>query len=368
MFRRQRVPLALCLLPLALAACSEPPPPDARTQTPRVRVDTVQPAATQARSFTGVVAARVQSDLGFRVTGKVQERLVDTGDVVRRGQPLLRMDPNDLSLQARAQQQAVAAARVRAKNLADDEVRYRGLVEAGAVSASTYDQIRAAADSARAELRAAEAQADVATNASSYAVLLADVDGVVLETLAEPGQVVSAGQPVVRLARAGQREAVVHLPETLRPVVGSPAQARLYGDPQAGIPAELRQLSRSADRVTRTFEARYVLGGDAAQMPLGATVTIDIPDTAPTADALQVPIGALFDAGQGPGVWRLQGEPATVTWQTVSVLGVTDDMARIRADLKVGAPVVSLGAHLLREGDRVEPLAQDGTASAGSRP
>lgn len=135
--------------------------------------------------------------------GKILERLVDTGQTVKQGQPLMRLDPVDLKLQAQAQQRAVDAAQARARKASSDEARYRGLVASGAVSASEYDQIKAAADSARAELSAARAQAGVAQNATGYAVLLADSDGVVMETLAEPGQVVSAGQAVIRLAVQG---------------------------------------------------------------------------------------------------------------------------------------------------------------------
>jgi len=368
MLRRQLASYALCLLPLALAACGESPTSDPRTEAPLVRIGAVENAAAASRSFTGIVAARVQSDLGFRVAGKVSERLVDTGQAVKRGQPLMRMDPNDLGLQARAQQEAVTAARARAKQTADDEARYRDLVAEGAVSASAYDQIKAAADSARAQLKAAEAQADVAKNASSYAVLLADVDGVVVETLAEPGQVVAAGQPVVRLARAGQREAIVHLPETLRPSLGSSAQARLYGNGQTSVAAKLRQLSDAADRVTRTYEARYVLEGALAQAPLGATVTVDILEGTQTSPSLQVPIAALFDPGKGPGVWKIEGEPAKAVWRSVSVLSLTDETARVTGDLKVGEQVVSLGAHLLREGEIVRPMGRGATVAAGDRP
>jgi RND family efflux transporter MFP subunit len=194
-----------------------------------------------------VVVARTQSDLGFRVQGKILERFVDTGQTVKRGQPLMRLDPVDLKLQALAQQQAVDAARARARKAISDEARYRGLVASGAVSASEYDQIKAAADSAKAELSAAQAQANVAQNATGYAVLLADSDGVVMETLGEPGQVVSAGQAVIRLARAGQREALVQLPETLRPAIGSEAQATRYGNETEPVVARLRLLSDSAD-------------------------------------------------------------------------------------------------------------------------
>src|SRR5688572_24581358 len=268
--------LAAIGLPIILAACGASSSPDPRTQPPLVRIETVENSAPAERSFTGTVSARVQSDLGFRVPGKVLERLVDTGQAVKRGQPLMRIDPTDLRLAMRAREEAVLAARARARQTADEEVRYRNLVSARAVSASEYDQARAAAESARAELNAAQAQADLAHNESRYALLIADADGVVLETLAEPGQVVAAGQAVVRVAHAGTREGIIELPETLRPPIGSTGRATLYGSGLTA-PAKLRQLSDAANRQTRTFEARYVLEGRLADAPLGATISIQIP-------------------------------------------------------------------------------------------
>lgn len=340
-------------LPLVFIGCAERPSPDPRTQSPLVRVGHVETASSASRTFTGTVAARVQSDLGFRVSGKVLERLVDAGQVVKYGQPLMRIDPKDLQLETQASLEAVAAAKALAEQAAEDEVRHRDLVEVGAVSASTYDQIKAAADSAKAQLNAAEAQAGVARNASSYAVLVADADGVVMETLAEPGQVVAAGQVVVRIARAGQREAIVHLPETLRPALGSIAQASLFGK-EVSVPAKLRQLSSVADSLTRTFEARYVLNGALADAPLGATVTIRIPENRATPqNSLQVPIGAIFDAGKGPGVWLVEGSPTHVSWRAVKIQGLDDSFARIENGLKTGDRIVTLGANLLREGEQV---------------
>lgn len=369
MSRRLPVVIALCLSPLVLTACGDASiAHDPRTQAPVVRVASVQDSTDVSRSFTGVVAARVQSDLGFRVSGKVLERLVDTGQSVRKGQPLMRIDPVDLGLQAQAQQEAVTAARARARQAIDDEARYRNLVASGAVSASTYDQFKAAADSAKAQLSAAQAQANVAQNATGYAVLLADADGVVVETLAEPGQVVSAGQAVVRLARAGLREAIVHLPETLRPAVGSVARATLYGNGRSSVPARLRLLSDAADPVTRTFEARYVLEGEMASAPLGATVSLQIANGGAQIQALQVPIGALYDPGSGPGVWIVSGQPAKVGWRPVQVLALQDDVVRVSGDLRVGEQVVALGAHLLHDGDRVLPGAALETRVAGSQP
>jgi RND family efflux transporter MFP subunit len=371
MLRRRLIPSALvCALPLALAACGAKAPVDPRTEAPLVRTIVVESAIPASRSFTGTVAARVQSDLGFRVSGKVLERLVDAGQTVKRGQPLMRIDPIDLKLAAQARQDAVTAARARAQQTAQDEERYRDLRGTGAISASAYDQVKAAADAAKAQLSAAQADADVARNATGYAELVADGDGVVMETLAEPGQVVSAGQPVVRLAHAGRREAVIQLPETLRPAMGSVAQATLFGNSGASEPATLRQLSDAADPRTRTFEARYVLQGALANAPLGATVTVQIPAEYPSAQGgLQVPIGALFDAGKGPGVWVVRGEPAKVAWRPVAVQRVDDDSARVVGQLKQGERIVALGAQLLHEGQPVRVAGQAvAMASEGGRP
>ncbi|WP_047217168.1 MULTISPECIES: efflux RND transporter periplasmic adaptor subunit [Delftia] len=352
---------AVGALSLALAACGKSPPPDPRTQPPLVRTTLVAPGNASERVFTGTIAARVQGDLGFRVAGKVLERLVDTGQTVRRGQALLRLDPVDLKLAAHAQQEAVAAARARAQQASDEEQRYRDLQGTGAVSALAHEQIKAAADAARAQLRAAEAQAAAALNASRYAELLADADGIVMETLAEPGQVVSAGQVVVRLAHAGRREAVVQLPETLRPALGSAAQARLFGREDVAVPARLRQLSDVADRATRTFEARYVLdAGAAASAPLGSTVTLRIGGTSTSTSTststagkstLQVPIGAILDEGKGAAVWVVQGDQ--VRRQPVTVVQVQDGNAQVVGALGQGDRIVALGAHLLSEGAQV---------------
>jgi RND family efflux transporter MFP subunit len=355
------------LLPFALAACTRADSSkDPRTQSPLVRVVTVEAAVQTDRSFTGIVAARVQSDLGFRVSGKVLERLVDTGKAVKRGQLLMRIDPTDLRLAARAHQQGVAAATAHARQTADDEARYRALVSAGAVSRSAYDQARAAAESARAELDAAKARADVARNETSYAALLADADGMVMETRAEPGQVVGAGQVVIRVAHGGQREAVIDLPETLRPSIGSTGRATLYGTGLAA-PTKLRQLSDAANPQTRTFEARYVLEGGLADAPLGSTVSIQIP-AGESAAALEVPIGAIFDPGTGPGLWRLEGETPRVRWRQVHVAGLGDEAAAVTGELEAGDRIVALGAHLLHEGEAVrlaESVVAKQTARAG---
>ncbi len=223
--------LIALLLMVAISGCNTKERQDPRTIPELVRVATVTHAQEGDRSFTGVVTARVQSDLGFRVPGKVTKRLVDVGQTVRVGQPLMRIDVTDYAHVITTQTQNVEVAKAKAAQAAADEARYRGLVSTGAVSASAYDQIKAAADAAKAQLAAVEAQALVAKDEGDYSLLVADADGIVVETLAEPGQVVAAGQTVIKLAHAGPREAAVYLPETVRPNLGSVARASLYAAP-----------------------------------------------------------------------------------------------------------------------------------------
>jgi RND family efflux transporter MFP subunit len=329
---------------------------DPRLRPQLVRIATVKPAGASERAFTGTISARVQSNLGFRVPGKVIERLVDAGQDVRAGQPLMRLDQKDLALALTARENAVAAARAAAVQARDDEVRYRQLAADGWASRQRYEQAKAAFDTAAAQLAAAEAQADVARNEAGYSLLLADADGTVVETLAEPGQVVAAGQTVVKLAHAGPREALVNVPETVRPAIGSPAQATVYGGGFTPSPAHLRQLADAADPSTRTYEARYVLDGDASRAPLGATVTVSVA-TGGTAEAVEVPLGALYDNGQSSGVWVVNPHSSSVSLRAVQVRRLAEETAVV-SGVKSGERVVALGAHLLHQDERVR-LADD---------
>jgi RND family efflux transporter MFP subunit len=343
--------LVITGLVVALAGCGQKQELDPRTKPELVRIVEVGSPSGANHAFTGTVSARVQSNLGFRVPGKVTKRLVDTGQFVRAGQLLMTIDRTDYVHASTARAEAVAAAKAKALQAAADEARYRGLVKSGAVSASIYEQIKAASDAAQADLAAANAQEQVARNEDSYSQLLADADGVVIETLAEPGQVVMAGQTVVKLARSGPREAAVNLPETLRPALGSAAYATLYGSTMR-VPVRLRQLSGAADPQTRTFEARYVLEGAAANAPLGATVTVHLPRDG-GADMLQVPVAAVLDRGNGPGIWVLNPSTSTVSFQPVQVHQLGEELATISGNLHPGHQVVALGVHLIHDGQRV---------------
>jgi len=357
--------LVITVLVVSLTGCGEKRELDPRTQPELVRTVEIGSPSEADSAFTGVVSARVQSNLGFRVAGKITSRLVDTGQSVRAGQPLMTIDRTDYvhAITARAEAvtaraETVTAAKAKADQAAADEARYRGLVKSGAVSASIYDQIKAASDAAqaalaaaKADLAAARAQEQVARDEGDYSQLVADADGIVIETLAEPGQVVMAGQTVVKLAHSGPREAAVNLPETLRPALGSTAYATLYGS-TTKVPVRLRQLSGAADPQTRTFEARYVLEGAAANAPLGATVTVHLSGGLGTG-TLQVPVASVLDQGKRPGVWVLNPSTSTVSFQPVQVRQLGEELATISGNLHAGQQVVALGVHLLRDGQRV---------------
>ncbi|MDQ0393421.1 efflux RND transporter periplasmic adaptor subunit [Labrys monachus] len=347
--------VALSLPAQKAAAVSDP-----RQEASLVRMATAVPVTGSERAFTGIIGARVESNLGFRVPGKIVERLVNVGQQVKAGQALMRIDETDLRLALTAKRNAVVAARAVLTQASADEQRYAALVKGGlAATPQRYEQAKATLDTAAAQLAAAEAEAKVTENEATYSVLVADADGTVIETLAEPGQVVSAGQAVVRLAHAGPREAVVSLPETIRPAIGSMAEANVYGSDGRRYTAHLRQLSDSADSQTRTYEARYVLDGDAAAAPLGATVTIRVVDQVSRPE-VEVPLGAILDNGLSSGVWVLNGATSTVKFQPVTLVRVTSETAVI-AGLRSGVPVVSLGAHLLQEGARVRTASESGS-------
>jgi RND family efflux transporter MFP subunit len=328
-----------------------------RQDAPIVRLVTPIRVTGAERGFTGLIGARVQSNLGFRVAGKIVERLVNVGQSVKAGQPLMRIDETDLRLALTAKRNAVIAARASAVQTQADEQRYTKLVSDGWVSRQRYEQAKAASDTAKAQLDAAEAEARVAENEATYSTLVADADGTVVETLGEPGQVVAAGQTVVRLAQAGPREAVVALPETIRPAIRSAAEASVYGSDGRRYTAHLRQLSDSADPQTRTYEARYVLDGMAAAAPLGATVTIWLTSGASEPE-VQVPLGAVLDDGGKTGVWVLDAATSTVHFRPIKLVRMTSESAVI-SGLNSGDSVVSLGAQLLREGAQVRPAAED---------
>ncbi|HZG18447.1 MAG TPA: efflux RND transporter periplasmic adaptor subunit [Herbaspirillum sp.] len=352
--RLPRRTLLSATLLLSLAACDHPPPP--AESVAKVAWTTVQPATTERVSFTGVVHARTESKLGFRVAGKIVERLVDPGQTVRRGQALMRIDAEDYDLALAAARAAVEAAQARQVQAVAEEARLRKLLEHGATSSQAYELAKAAADAAVAQTRAEAAKARETEHQRDYAVLKADMDGVVLAVPSDVGQVVAAGQNVVTLARDGAREALVYLPEQELGMARRSATASLFSDPDKQAPATLRELAAVADPQTRTYLARYALGGTAAHAALGATVTIHV--ATPAATGVTLPISALVDQGKGSGVWVIDAKTNTVSLQAVKVEQLGAEQVRISDGLVTGQRVVAMGGHLLKAGQKVALLTE----------
>ncbi|MBK5411826.1 efflux RND transporter periplasmic adaptor subunit [Pseudomonas sp. TH34] len=353
-------PLPLRLLtPLALLAvlsgCNNKADPVAEAPLPRpVLAAKVEAAGSQQSAYTGVVAARTESDLGFRVSGKVIERKVDPGQHVSRGDTLLVLDIGDFELALRSAKNRVNAAQAQLRQRRDDESRYQRLANTGAVSRQIFDQSATNLRVAEAELASAQSDASQIENRRTYSVLRADSDGIITDVRVDRGQVVAEGQVVARLAHDGAREAIVNLPENQRGQASQKALAFPFGAPEQAVTATLRELSASADPTTRTYRARYVLHGPVDRFALGSTITVRLQGDG-QAQQTRVPIGALQDAGKGTGVWLI-GADDKVSFAPVNVASLGQEDALLDSGVSPGQVVVALGAHLLHSGDAVRLL------------
>ena len=358
----------LIALALGLSGCTGSAAAPAQGE-PGPIVRTIVATASEepdSRAFTGSIHARYESDLGFRVGGQITARLINDGEHVRRGQALFRLDASDYQLAARAAGADVAAAEARHRFAEAERTRLSALLDGGAVSRSDVERASAEAEASAEVLRSARAAAQVASNQNRYATLVADADGVVTMLRADAGQVVSAGQPIVRIARDGPREVEVALPEGLgRLAVGQTAQVHFLTAGDGAVSARLRELSGAADPVTRTFSARFALE-QGASPPLGSTASVLIPSTETDGDAgISVPLSALNDRGQGPGLWVVNPRSSQVSWRLVRVSSYGDDEARIAQGLAPGEVVVTLGVHLLTHGQSVRLEQSARPAAAG---
>ncbi len=341
-----RTTLVILALVLASACSSEPP-----SQAPRpVVIHTVQGSSEQTREFSGSIASPISSELAFQVGGRITQRLVDPGEKVSRGQALFRIDPADIALAQSAASADAAAARAAAIRAGSDFKRLEGLVEAGSISQAEYDAARAARDASAASLSAAEARASEVRRQRGYTTLVAPRSGTVTEVLAQPGQIVSPGMPVLELAQAGPRDAIIAVPEDALANLPRSVLARPLGSDRA-IAASLQEVSGAADPVTRTYRVRYRLSGGGGDLPIGSTVTIAMELDGATGQ-MAVPLGALHDPGDGPGVWVID-QKAQARWTKVRLLELRDEEAIIAGGLAPGTRIVALGAHLVVSGETV---------------
>jgi RND family efflux transporter MFP subunit len=350
-----RINLAISLSAIAaagllLAGCSEPSAPPAIVKP--VFVTTVShTASAQTRTFTAVVRARVESELGFRTGGKVVERLVEVGDSVQAGQVLARLDPADFQLAVKAAADQVQAAAVDAQQAASDEARFRRLLEDGSVGAADHERQRARADAAAARLDQARRQLELARNREGYATLLAPFAGVVTALRFERGQVVAEGQPVLSLARDSEREIVAELPEDwVGRARGLVATAATWSDPQSQVRLALRELSPQASAQGRTFRARYSATAESraqvAALPLGSTMQLTLSGPQAGRTTAVLPVSALVKGSGSAGVWTIDAKGSGLVFTPVQVVSIDDATVQVTG-LAAGSRVVSVGAQKL---------------------
>jgi RND family efflux transporter MFP subunit len=352
--RLARSLLALAAL-LLLAACQAETAPAPKAERP-VKVQRVSfEQENAAREFVGVVRARYESDLGFRVAGKIVARVVNVGDRVHSGDVVARLDPRDLKLQVESAEAELAAATSSLAQAAADLERYATLRARGYASVADFDRKKAANDEAEGRLARARRSLDLARNQLGYADLKADADGVITATLAEAGQVVAVGQAVARLAHRGEKEAVVALPETwLADARRLKAVVRLWSDRDRSFDARLRELSPQADPATRTYAARFTIAQADDTVALGMTATVTL-TRADDARVARVPLSAILNRGTGPSVYAVDPTGALVV-RPVAVASFTEDAALVTSGIEDGETIVTLGVQKLEAGLKVRPI------------
>jgi RND family efflux transporter MFP subunit len=318
-----------------------------------VRIIALQNCDSSTMRFTGTVHAQTESGLGFRVNGKIIEKLVDEGTNVKKGQLLMRLDPMDLKLAYSASTQSMEAAKAQNVRAIKEVKRMHELLRADAISQQEYEQAKSDADVSSSLLKAAIAQEKVASNTSDYTELHADADGVIISVPADVGQVVTAGQIVIRLAHNNSREAVINLPENALDMAEKATNAILYTNPNTVIPIKLREVSAMADPLTRTYQAKYTLQ-KGTNAPLGSTITVNFETKLKNGVTyFLIPLGALYDIGQGSSIWIFDDISSTVNLLPVKVYSLSEETVCISGELKAGEHVVALGAHLLKPGEIV---------------
>jgi RND family efflux transporter MFP subunit len=311
-----------------------------------------------SRDFVGVVRARHETDLGFRVAGKIVTRTVNVGDRVHAGDEVARLDPQDLKLQVESAEAELAAATSNLTQAAADLERYTTLKARGYASFADFDRKQAANDEAQGRLERAKRALDLARNALGYADLKADADGTITATLAEPGQVVAIGQAVARVARRGEVEAVVALPETwLGEAPTSRASVRLWANPKRRFAARLRELSPQADPTTRTYAARFTIENPDDTVALGMTATVTLSHAIDTAFA-KLPLSAILNRGSGSSVYVV-GPSGELELRPVKVASFTEGEALVTSGVSDGDRVVSLGVQKLAAGEKVHTIADE---------
>lgn len=333
-----------------------------------VRLAQLQPATGKTSfEFSGDVRPRVESRLGFRVGGKIAARLVDVGASVKKGQPLARLDATDLSLAEAGSRAQYDAAKTDRDLAASDLKRYNDLFAKGFISAAEQHRRQATFDAAESRLQQAAAGLRNQSNQTGYAVLMADADGVVTGVDAEVGQVVTAGQPVIRVAQTAEKEIAIGLPEDQVDMLrGIPdVTIHTWAEPERILPGRVREISAAADPVTRTYATRVTVPNPPADLKIGMTAVVRFVRSGET-PAIRVPLTAILQEQGRNIIWVYEkaaaaasapnGAAGTVRPVQVTLGDPIGNEVEVRQGLSPGQTIVTAGVHLLKAGQQVRPM------------
>ena len=337
-----------------LTACTHPQP--APTPPQAVETQVVAPqASSDILDLAGAIHARVETSLGFQVPGRIMARSINLGSHVEKGQVLAELDSRDLDLAVEAAQAEMHAAQSDLDLAKTDLKRAEDLTDKGFVSTAERDHRQVALDAAQAHYEQAKSELDLRNNQHNYATLRAPAPGVITQVNADSGQVVAAGEPVFRLAEDGARDIEVVLPEDKLPLIhATHATVSLWATPGQILQANLREVSASADPITRTYTLRYALLAGKTPLVLGQSAVLHLYLNHPLKQLL-IPTTALFERSGQTMVWIYQLPSKTLQARPVHVLGAQDNDVAV-AGLHAGEIIITAGVHVLVDGEFVIPL------------
>ncbi|MBS0431887.1 MAG: efflux RND transporter periplasmic adaptor subunit [Proteobacteria bacterium] len=340
---------------MALSGCSHKPPPAEDVRPVQTMVASRVSAALGA-TYSGAIVARNQSNQAFRVGGTVVKRLVEVGQHVAVDQALIQLDPANLDLNRQAAKAQLDAARSKAAQSKVNLDRDAELLKQEFISQAEYDRDKVDLDTATSQMQMAQAQYDEGTNQAGYGTLRAAVPGIVTAINVDVGQVVNTATAAVSIARDGDREVVVNVPESrvqqLRDAKNP--TITLWANPGREYRARLRRIDPDTDPTTRTYDAYVtVLDPDAAVL-LGMTAYVHLPEIN-QGTAFTLPLTAIVEKPDGAYVWLVDRGTSTVSLHPVRVSAIQGDVALIGAGLADGEVVVTAGVNLLHPDQKVRP-------------
>lgn len=353
-----RTVLAMLAIAALVGACGDDGSADKPAEVRPVRTTVVDPAPVDDdRQAVGEIKARYESDLSFRVAGKVQSRLVDVGVSVKKGDVLATLDVQDYENRLKSAEADVTSAEASLVEARGTEGRQGKLLKDGYTPQSNYDAALRGLRAAESRLTSAQANLELTRDQLNYTSLKADTDGVITAVGAEAGQVVASGQMIVRLARPEEKDAVFSISEAAfrnAPAKTPEVSVSVLSNPGLKADGVVREISPVADPVTRTYTVKVALKDPPEQLRLGMSVVGRL--KLETAPVVVLPLSAIFDKGGQPAVWLLDSQTATVSLKPVQLARYEADRAIIAEGLKKGDVVVTAGVNQLVEGQKVRTI------------